>query len=246
MSQPQRTLSLEEVYHYYGDQCVLKNVTFHATPGKITAVLGKSGSGKSTLLQVINGMIRPAKGKVFFLGNSFDYSNAELLRCRMGYAVQGVGLFPHYTVEENILIARRIQQKSPMPSNERLEILMTKMNLPLSYKKKYPHELSGGEQQRVGICRALFHDPPVLLMDEPLGALDSITQEDILQEILSLQQTEPRTVILVTHNPYEALTLADDILILDDGKVLQHGRKQNVLNNPADELVERLTRIKAI
>jgi osmoprotectant transport system ATP-binding protein len=123
---------------------------------------------------------------------------------------------------------------------------MRKMNLPLSYKKKYPHELSGGEQQRVGICRALFHDPPVLLMDEPLGALDSITQEDILEELLSLQQTDPRTVILVTHNPYEALTLADDILILDDGRVLQHGTKEDVLSNPADELVERLTRIKAI
>lgn len=246
MHKPPRIVSMEHVYYYYGEQCVLNNITFHATPGKITAVLGKSGSGKSTLLQVINGMIRPAKGEVFFLGNSFDYTNADSLRSQMGYVVQGVGLFPHFTVEENILIARRIQQKSLMKSNDRLEILMKSMNLPLSYKKKYPHELSGGEQQRVGICRALFHDPPMLLMDEPLGALDSITQEDILGEILSLQQTEPRTIILVTHNPYEALTLADDILILDDGRVLQHGGKQNVLNNPANELVERLTRIKAI
>jgi osmoprotectant transport system ATP-binding protein len=238
------TLTLENISHWYGHRQVLGDIFFAATAKSITAILGKSGSGKSTLLQIINGMIRPARGQVFFLGNAFDYAKADKLRSQMGYAVQGIGLFPHLNVEQNILITTRIQKLRNVDTTERLDLLMSKMNLPLAFKMKYPHELSGGEQQRVGICRSIFHHPPMLLMDEPLGSLDSITQDAIINEILDLQKSDPTTIIFITHNPYEALSLADYILILDEGRVLQHETKQNILQRPANEMVERLIRVK--
>jgi osmoprotectant transport system ATP-binding protein len=240
------TLTLENISHWYGHRQVLRDISFTAAAKTITAILGKSGSGKSTLLQIINGMIRPAKGQVFFLGNAFDYSKADKLRSQMGYAVQGIGLFPHLNVEQNILITTKIQQLRNVDTTARLDLLMSKMNLPSTFKIKYPHELSGGEQQRVGICRSLFHNPPMLLMDEPLGSLDSITQDAIINEILNLQKSDPTTIIFITHNPYEALSLADYILILDEGRVLQHDTKQNILLRPADEMVERLIRVKRV
>jgi osmoprotectant transport system ATP-binding protein len=234
------SLALEDIHHYYGHHCALKGVTVQFQNEKITTILGKSGSGKSTLLQVLNGMIRPTKGNVFVDGQPFDYSKADEIRSLMGYVIQGVGLFPHLTVEQNIQISTLIRKVDGIRAVERMEQLMSKVHLPLSFRKKYPHELSGGEQQRVGICRALLHDPPVLLMDEPLGALDSITRTDIQQEILALQHSEPRTVVIVTHDPLEALTLADQILIVDNGEVLQHDTRKNVTEHPANELVKRL------
>jgi osmoprotectant transport system ATP-binding protein len=240
------TLTLEHISHWYGHRQVLCDVSFTATEKTITAILGKSGSGKSTLLQIINGMMQPANGQVFFLGRPFDYSQANELRSQMGYAIQGIGLFPHLNVEQNILITTRIRKNPTIDTTERLDLLMSKMNLPPSFKFKYPHELSGGEQQRVGICRALFNNPPMLLMDEPLAALDSITQDAIINEILNLHKSDPRTTIFITHNPYEALSLADYVLILDEGRVIQHDTKENILQHPANEIVERLTRVKRI
>jgi osmoprotectant transport system ATP-binding protein len=237
------SLVLEDIHHFYGQQCALEDVSVSFHDHKVTAILGRSGSGKSTLLQIINGMIRPSKGNVIFLGNDFDYAKANQWRLRMGYVVQGVGLFPHFTVEQNILISTRIQDLADLNAVERMDSLMNKMNLPLSFKKKYPYELSGGEQQRVGICRALLHNPSLLLMDEPLGALDSITRNDIQNEIRQLQQTEKRTIVMVTHNPQEAIVLADYILIMERGKVLQYDTKENVLNYPVNELAERLIHI---
>ncbi|MBL0741999.1 ATP-binding cassette domain-containing protein [Chryseolinea lacunae] len=238
-------LVLEGISHTYAQQPALHNVTVAFPGNKVTAVLGKSGSGKSTLLQVLNGMIRPAQGKVFFLNLPFDYAAADALRLRMGYVIQGVGLFPHLTVERNILLGTRLQNLSAQQPEARMDSLMTKMNLPLAYKQKYPFELSGGEQQRVGICRALLHNPPVLLMDEPLGALDAITREDIQHEILQLQKTEQRTIIIITHSPQEAAALADYILVLDEGRVLQFDTKENVLQRPVNTLVQRLTSTQA-
>jgi osmoprotectant transport system ATP-binding protein len=240
-------LVLENVYHTYDGQPALSGVSLRFHEKKITAVVGRSGSGKSTLLQVLNGMLRPGQGKVFFQGQPFDYSRAAALRLQMGYVIQGVGLFPHLTVAQNILINTRLQR----PANgtdpgARMHLLMQMMNLPDAYGKKYPHELSGGEQQRVGICRALLPNPTVLLMDEPLGALDSITREDIQREILQLQQSEGRTVVIITHNPQEALALGDYVVVLEAGKVLQYDTKENVLKNPANALVERLTSTRPV
>ncbi len=161
------------------------------------------------------------------------------MRLRIGYMVQGTGLFPHLTIADNISIVARI---SPIPINsaQRVNELMALVGLPDSFQRKYPFELSGGEQQRVGICRALFLNPSILLMDEPFGALDPITRQEIQSEILKLQQLQPRTILLVTHDMREAKILADYILVIDKGEVQQFDIKEEVLQNPANAVVEKL------
>ena len=202
-------------------------------------MIGRSGSGKSTLLRTVNGLIQPTEGEVRLQGQLFNYSDPSRERLKMGYVVQGVGLFPHLTVSQNIAIASRLQkQKSDLP--KRVSDLLAQVGLSPSYQSKFPHELSGGEQQRVGLCRALFLDPPVLLMDEPFGALDPITRYEIQHEVLRLQKDQPRTMILVTHDMREAQKLADDIVVLEKGVVIQADSKENVLQRPTHPVVKSL------
>lgn len=229
---------LLNVSHSYQRQRVINNVSLSFQEKKTTAIIGKSGSGKSTLLQFFNGLIRPTSGSVNIFGEALNYSQINSLRLRMGYMVQGTGLFPHLTVEDNISITGKIQKSTT--TFERVNELMNLVSLPESFKRKYPYELSGGEQQRVGICRALFLNPPLLLMDEPLGALDPITRQEIQAEILKLQQLAPRTILLVTHDMREAKKLADYILVIDKGEVQQYDIAEKVLQNPANTSVEKL------
>jgi osmoprotectant transport system ATP-binding protein len=233
-------IRLERVTHSYNDRNVLTEFSITFEEKKLTAILGKSGSGKSTLLQVINGLIRPTSGEVFLFDQRLDQKNAYSFRQKLGYVVQGTGLFPHLTVEQNISISKKIIASSEKLSSSRTEELMSLVNLPLHYKTKYPHQLSGGEQQRVGLCRALYLDPPVLLLDEPLSALDSITRMDIRQEIINLQHQAPRTVLFVTHDMHDAQKLADNILIIDEGKLQQYGPVSEVIAHPAAPIVESL------
>ena len=234
-----KIVELAEVNYYYDEQTVLKNISINFPKNKITAIIGKSGSGKSTLLQSINGLIKPASGQIKIFGDNFNYEQATSIRLQMGYMVQGTGLFPHLTIAENISIAGNLTNKIFLKT-DRINKLMTLVGLPESFQKKYPFELSGGEQQRVGICRALFLNPPILLMDEPLGSLDPITRYEIQQEILKLQQLEPRTVLLVTHDMREAKKLADYILVLDKGEIQQFDTAEKVLESPANKAVEEL------
>ncbi len=229
---------LLNVSHSYQRQRVINNVSLSFQEKKTTAIIGKSGSGKSTLLQFFNGLIRPTTGSVNIFGEALNYSQINSLRLRMGYMVQGTGLFPHLTVEDNISITGKIQKSTT--TFERVNELMNLVSLPESFKRKYPYELSGGEQQRVGICRALFLNPQLLLMDEPLGALDPITRQEIQTEILKLQQLAPRTILLVTHDMREAKKLADYILVIDKGEVQQYDIAEKVLQNPANTSVEKL------
>lgn len=231
---------LKNVSHFFGKQEALHDVSVTFSSEKIIIILGRSGSGKSTLLQIVNGLIKPSAGSVSFFGSPFDYDRGHLLRRQTGYVVQGVGLFPHLTVEENILLASRIRHGSPKKDRPRMLELMSVMNLPESYRYKYPSQLSGGEQQRVGLCRALLHDPRLILMDEPLGALDPVTRHDIQREILKLQQYKKRTIVMVTHDVPEAITLADDLLVLHEGRIMQYGPKDSVVNKPANTLVSQL------
>ena len=230
---------LFQVGHSYQKQAVLNNISVGFAEKKTTAIIGKSGSGKSTLLKTLNGLVRPTSGQVTVFGKIFDYEQPNAIRLRMGYMVQGNGLFPHRTIAENISIAGRITS-TKINSQARINELMELVNLPESFKKKYSHELSGGEQQRVGICRALFLNPPILLMDEPLGALDAITRQEIQHEILKLQQVEPRTILLVTHDMREAKKLADYILVLDMGEIQQFDTTEKVLSQPANQAVKDL------
>ncbi|MFN7491605.1 MAG: ATP-binding cassette domain-containing protein [Cyclobacteriaceae bacterium] len=231
-------VELTDVSHGYGGQEVLTNLTIRFQENKITAIIGKSGSGKSTLLQLINGLLRPSKGQVSVFNQPLNYQQTTSLRLRMGYMVQGTGLFPHLTIAQNIAIAGKVLDNSK--PGARVNELMELVGLPSSYQPKYPYELSGGEQQRVGICRALYLNPPLLLMDEPMGALDPITRQDIQQEIMKLQRLAPRTMLLVTHDMREAKKLADFILVLARGKVQQFDRASNVISEPATQAVRDL------
>ncbi len=230
-------ITLENISKFYGDQQALLDIELTFTDDVTTAVVGPSGSGKSTLLQMINGLVRPNHGTVAVFGKPIDYQRLPELRLRLGYAVQGTGLFPHLTVEANITLLARLIKWDAERIKARTEELMELVNLPLSYVQRYPHELSGGEQQRVGLCRAMILDPHVFLLDEPFGALDPITRNEIQREFLHLQRSEARTIILVTHDLREALKLAQRLVILDQGRLVQHGTCVEILENPANEFI---------
>ena len=230
---------LSSITHHYGNRKVINTLSVAFEADKVTAIIGLSGSGKSTLLQLINGLAIPSLGTVRIFNNLIDYRNLAALRLKIGYMVQGSGLFPHLTVNENISIASKFSFAAAQPLKRVIE-LMELVNLPTSHLSKYPYEISGGEQQRVGICRALFLNPPLLLMDEPFGALDPITKKEIHLEIIKLQQLAARSIILVTHDMMEAKRLADNILVLDNGEIQQFDATEIVLEKPANEKVKQL------
>jgi osmoprotectant transport system ATP-binding protein len=231
-------VELIDVSHAFGsDLPALTGISVSFRKGKITAIIGRSGSGKSTLLKAINGLIRPISGQILISGRSLDYNNIFSQRRQIGYVVQGNGLFPHLTVEENITLPLVIAgERSKDLTREALDLLSL-TGLPENYARKYPLELSGGQQQRVALCRALFLNPPVLLMDEPFGALDPITRRGINNTILDLQKRSKLTIIIVTHDVAEAARLADDLLVLEMGRIQQFDSKQNVIQSPANGMV---------
>ncbi len=225
--------------HSYEKRRVLKDINLSFDNEKISVILGKSGSGKSTLLQMINGLIRPSEGVVEIFGESVNYDNIFSLRRSIGYSVQGTGLFPHLTVYENIALLVKVCAFDMGDLEKRVEMLMQMVDLDLNYKHQYPHQLSGGEQQRVGICRAMILDPPIFLLDEAFGALDVSTRKELQWELLKLQKTKPRTIILVTHDVEEAFILADKILILHEGQVQQYDDPDKIKNHPANSFVKQ-------
>ena len=228
---------LEHVSKFYGKESALDDIHLGFEENQTTAVVGMSGSGKSTLLQLINGLARPDKGSVSVFGEPINYQRLPELRLRIGYAVQGTGLFPHLTVEQNITLLARLSHWEPTPIKARAEELMRLVNLPVSLRTRYPHELSGGQQQRVGLCRAMMLNPKIFLLDEAFGALDPITRNEIHEEFLRLQESEARTIVLVTHDLREALKLAKRIVILHRGQLMQYGTSEEILNHPANDFV---------
>jgi osmoprotectant transport system ATP-binding protein len=230
-------IRFEKVSHYYNGKPALKDLNFEIEDKKITAIIGKSGSGKSTLLQTINGLIKPSQGRVIVFGEKLDYSRLVELRRKIGYSVQGTGLFPHMTIYKNIALPGEISGNLKHNTERRVDTLMSFVNLPPSFKTKYPYQLSGGEQQRVGICRAMLLEPPIFLLDEAFGALDADTKKGIHMELLELQHAEPRTIVLVTHDLNEALRLCDNMMIINEGIVQQYGAKNEVISNPANDFV---------
>lgn len=235
-------IALKEVSKHYTDETALGGVSISFDDDLTTAVVGKSGSGKSTLLQMINGLVVPDSGRVSVFGAPIDYDDLPALRRRIGYAVQGTGLFPHMTVRDNVTLLARLEGWPRERIDSRLTELMTTVELPAEYADRYPHELSGGQQQRVGLCRAMMLAPPVFLLDEPFGALDPITRAEVHDEFLRLRESEPRTMVLVTHDLREAFKLADRIVILDDGAVVQQGSPDEVRAAPASDFVAQLLR----
>lgn len=212
-------LGLEGVGKYYGASRVLDDLSLEFNRGHITAIIGRSGCGKSTLLKILNGLVTPDQGHVRVFDAPIDYANLPALRRRMGYAVQGTGLFPHLNARENISLLASVAGWDTKRITHRLTELMRLTCLEASQLEKFPHQLSGGQQQRVGLCRAMMLSPEILLLDEPFAAIDPITRADIHQQLLELHRVEPTTAVLVTHDMQEAMRLADHIVIMDRGRV---------------------------
>lgn len=233
------SVAIENISHQFNGKPVLAGITHTFLYKKITSVLGKSGSGKTTLLQIVNGMIEPQSGLVSVFGKPIDYGRLTELRMQMGYVIQQAGLFPHINIYGNISILGKINKQPHAAMVQRANQLMKLVQLPLDYLNKFPHEISGGEQQRVGLCRAMFLNPPVLLMDEPFASLDYETKQGIYQQLLQIQMNEPRTIILITHDWDEALTLADELVWLEEGKIKASGNKELLKEVRKDYLASR-------
>jgi len=227
----------ENVSKWYDTELAIDNLTLSFEKNLTTAVVGRSGSGKSTLLQLINGLIVPNRGGVVVYGEPIDYRRLSRLRVRIGYAVQGTGLFPHLSVFDNIALLANLAKWNGERIRDRAFELMRLAGLPVAYADRFPHELSGGQQQRVGLCRAMMLDPKIFLLDEPFGALDPITRNEIHEEFIHLQRYEPRTIVLVTHDLREALKLAQRIVILNQGHVEQSASADEMLQQPSNDFV---------
>lgn len=200
---------------------LLSGLDLCVTAGETLVLLGRSGSGKTTTLKLINGLLACREGKITIEGKPIGQWDLIQLRRHIGYAIQDVGLFPHVTVERNIGLVPRLEKWAPERIRRRVEELLELVGLPASqFRHRYPHQLSGGQRQRVGLGRALASDPPILLMDEPFGALDPLTRADIQREFKSLQKRLNKTVVFVTHDVREAMFLATRIAVLHEGRLL--------------------------
>jgi osmoprotectant transport system ATP-binding protein len=234
-------IQVESLCKRYGESTVVDDVSMVIEPRTMTTIVGTSGSGKSTLLRMINRLVEPTSGRVLIDGNATTAEPAHLLRRRIGYAIQGLGLFPHRTVADNIATVPRLLGWSDDRVGARITELLELFQLdPGVYATKFPHELSGGQQQRVGVARALAAKPNVLLMDEPFGALDPIIRAKAQDDLLGIQRRFGTTVILVTHDIDEAFRLGDRVAIMSGGRLLQHDRPAVLLTQPADPFVSQL------
>ena len=235
-------IKIESLSKQYGPVTVVDNVTLTIEGGTITVIVGTSGSGKSTLLRMINRLVEPSGGRVLIDGKDTAAEPAHLLRRRIGYAIQGHGLFPHRSVAENIATVPRLLGWKAARVRARVDELLGVFQLdPAAFAGKYPHQLSGGQQQRVGVARALAAEPAVLLMDEPFGALDPIIRSKAQDDLLDIQRRFGTTIVLVTHDMDEAFRLGHRVAVMSDGKVLQYDRPAMLLTRPADPFVSRLT-----
>jgi len=234
------SVEFDQVFKSFATQSLFSGFDLALPGNQVTALVGASGCGKSTLLQMINGLLRPDSGQVRVLGRPLDYSRLPEVRRKMGYAVQQIGLFPHLTVEANITLMARLESWSEAKIQDRLSKLFQFMYLDRALLTRYPHEISGGQSQRVGLCRAMMLDPELLLLDEAFSAVDPITRVDVHARFQELQAAEPRSVVLVTHDIQEAIKLADFMVILDPGVLLQAGAPQTIIDQPANAQVARL------
>jgi osmoprotectant transport system ATP-binding protein len=237
-------ISLEKLSKRYGATTVVDEVSMTVERGRIAVIVGTSGSGKSTLLRMINRLVEPDSGRVLIDGKNTRNQPAHLLRRRIGYAIQGHGLFPHRTVAENIATVPHLLGWPDARIQPRIEQLLNAFQLePASYAQKFPHQLSGGQQQRVGVARALAAEPAVLLMDEPFGALDPIIRTKAQDDLLAIQRRFGTTIVLVTHDMDEAFRLGDRVAVMSHGRMLQYDKPAVLLTRPADPLVARMTGI---
>lgn len=213
-------LRFTSVNYRVGDRGILRDLTFEVAQGSTLVLLGRSGSGKTTALKMVNALLKPSSGQVFVEGRATTDWNPIELRRRIGYVIQETGLFPHFTVERNVGLVPRLAGWPEDRIRARVEELLARVGLPAKeFARRFPRELSGGQRQRVGVARALAADPPILLFDEPFGALDPVTRHEIRVEFTALARDLGKTILFVTHDIREALELADHIGVLHDGRL---------------------------
>ncbi|HXO64957.1 MAG TPA: ABC transporter ATP-binding protein [Steroidobacteraceae bacterium] len=237
-------ITIENLTKRYGATTVVDGVSMEIAGNSLTVIVGTSGSGKSTLLRMVNRLVEPSSGRVLIDGHDTRDEPAHLLRRRIGYAIQGHGLFPHRTVAENIATVPRLLGWDAGRIRARVEELLRAFQLdPAVYAGQLPHQLSGGQQQRVGVARALAVEPALLLMDEPFGALDPIIRAKAQEDLLEVRRRFGTTIVLVTHDMDEAFRLGDRVAVMSEGRVLQYDRPAVLLTQPADPFVSRMTGI---
>ena len=235
-------LSLKKVKKFYhSTQLKAVDIDYLSVKkGDIVCIVGPSGCGKTTTLKMINHLIPADEGSIEINGVKSSESDPVLWRRNIGYVIQKIGLLPHLTILENISLLPFVLKRDKNKTQKRAFELMELFNLdPKEYKDRYPAELSGGQQQRVGLARALMEDPPLLLMDEPFGALDPITSHDMRAEFLKLNQQLKKTIVLVTHNIQEAFEMADQLILMKKGSILQKGTKEDFKKQPQSLFVKK-------
>lgn len=216
------------------------DLSMEIAEGETLVLLGTSGSGKTTTMKMINRLIESTSGEILIDGQNIKHQNPTQLRRKIGYAIQHVGLFPHMTVGRNIAVVPKLLNWPDAKINNRVDKLLAMVGLPPEdFRGRYPAQLSGGQQQRIGVARALAADPPVVLMDEPFGALDPITREKLQNEFIKLETEIKKTIIFVTHDVFEAVKMGDRIALLDDGVLQQLASPVEIVENPANEFVHQ-------
>jgi len=233
-------IELKNITKKFGKTTAVHNLNLEIEKGTITMFIGPSGCGKTTTLKMINRLIEPTSGDILINNQSVVDMEAVKLRRSIGYVIQETGLFPHFTVYDNIAVVPRLLKWDENKIKERIEELLDLVTLDTSYAQKYPLQLSGGERQRVGLARALAANPEVLLMDEPFGAIDPINRLKLHDSFLEIQEEIKKTIIFVTHDINEAIKLGEKIAIMDNGELVQYDEVNEILQNPENEFVENL------
>jgi len=231
-------IEVKQISKIFGKTTAVKNLSFKVEKGETLVLLGTSGCGKTTTLKMLNLLITPDEGSIYINGIDNSKINLEKLRLGIGYVLQNHGLFPHYTIAQNISIVPQLLKWDEEKISKRTDELLEKLHLPNDLKNKFPHQLSGGQQQRVGVARALAANPPILLMDEPFGALDPITRNKIKSEFLTLDELQNKTIVMVTHDVQEAFELGNQICLMDEGEILQIGTPIELLEKPKSSKVK--------
>jgi osmoprotectant transport system ATP-binding protein len=230
-------IKVEHLSKHYGLAKAVNDISFEVAEGENLVLLGTSGCGKTTTLKMLNRLIEPTSGQIWINNQDIINQSPDILRRGIGYVLQNTGLFPHFTIAENIAVVPSLLKWNKQRIRSRTHELIQKLHLSNDVLQKYPHELSGGQQQRIGLARALIADAPVLLMDEPFGALDNITRAKIQADFKTLDELQRKTIVMVTHDVQEAFELGDQIAIMDKGQIVQQGTPAELLFKPASQFV---------
>lgn len=233
-------IELQNINKTYDDGFqALKDINLKFEDGKINVLIGPSGCGKTTTMKLLNRLVSYTKGQIMIDGENIKDINPITLRRKMGFVIQNIGLFPHMTIYSNVATVPKLLNWDKKKTRNRVIELLEMVNLdPKTYMHRYPSELSGGQQQRIGVIRALAAEPSTILMDEPFSALDPISREQLQDELLRLQTEINKTIIFVTHDMDEAIKIADQIILMKDGDIVQKGSPQEILTNPANDFVK--------